>query len=79
MADDYERFENGTISYLDIPAVTIGLNYISKIGMQRINERITSMTKYLYQSLKDIRYNNGSRFIHLFGPSCREILVGQLL
>ncbi|GAK99498.1 hypothetical protein JCM19314_3543 [Nonlabens ulvanivorans] len=47
--------------------------------MQRINERITSMTKYLYQSLKDIRYNNGSRFIHLFGPSCREILVGQLL
>ncbi|PRX14240.1 aminotransferase class V-fold PLP-dependent enzyme [Nonlabens ulvanivorans] len=79
LADDYERFENGTISYLDIPAVTIGLNYISKIGMQRINERITSMTKYLYQSLKDIRYNDGSRFIHLFGPSCRETTGGTII
>ena len=79
LADDYERFENGTINYLDIPAVTIGLDYILDIGMQRINERVTSMTKYLYQSLKNIYYKDGSRFIHLFGPSCRETTGGTII
>ncbi len=79
LADDFERFENGTINYLDIPAVTIGLNYINKIGMQRINERITSMTKYLYQALRDIQYLDGSKFIHLFGPSCRETTGGTII
>ncbi|MFM7156591.1 MAG: aminotransferase class V-fold PLP-dependent enzyme, partial [Bacteroidota bacterium] len=30
--ENHERFENGTINYLDIPAVTIGLRFIESIG-----------------------------------------------
>ncbi|MGJ8684610.1 MAG: aminotransferase class V-fold PLP-dependent enzyme [Nonlabens sp.] len=77
--DNYEKFENGTINYLDIPAITIGLNFIEKIGMQRVNERITSMTKYLYQELKKLNYADGSRFVHIFGPTCRESTGGTII
>lgn len=77
--DNYEKFENGTINYLDIPAITIGLNFIEKIGMQRVQERITSMTKYLFQSLRDINYEDGSRFVNIFGPQCRELTGGTII
>lgn len=31
---------DGTLNYLDIPAVKIGLDYIENIGIQRINEEL---------------------------------------
>ena len=40
LAKNHERFEDGTINYLDIPAVQIGLTYLSRIGMPRITERV---------------------------------------
>lgn len=79
LANNHERFENGTIDYLGIPAVKIGLDYIDSIGMSRIQERVRSLSNYLYESLNSIRYENGNSFVNLFGPKGSRLDVGGTL
>ena len=38
---NHEKFENGTINYLDLPAIKTGLELIEGIGKDRITERIS--------------------------------------
>jgi selenocysteine lyase/cysteine desulfurase len=39
LKSDHERFEDGTVNYLDIPAITNGLDFISSLNMEFINDR----------------------------------------
>ncbi|MFN1834631.1 aminotransferase class V-fold PLP-dependent enzyme [Balneola sp. MJW-20] len=67
LTDNYERFENGTLSYLEIPAITTGLDYLDEIGMDRLSERVQSLVHYLHQGLKELEHNNGEKQLHIFG------------
>jgi selenocysteine lyase/cysteine desulfurase len=66
--NNHERFENGTVDYLGIPAISIGLDFIESIGIQKINKRISSLTKYLTQQLKSLKHSNGQPLLKIFGP-----------
>jgi molybdenum cofactor sulfurtransferase len=79
LIDNHERFENGTINYLDIPALKIGLDYIDTIGMDRINERIASLTEYLHTKLKELTHSNSSKQLDLFGPENRKNTGGTII
>lgn len=79
LADGYERFENGTINYLDIPAVKIGLNFIDSIGMDKITERVGSMMCYLVEKLEAIKHPNGKAVVKVFGPKNRERVGGTAI
>ncbi len=79
LAQDHERFENGTINYLDIPALTIGLDYIESISMKRINERVSSLLSYLYYSLRDLKHDSGNFQVKIFGPKEKESTGGTLI
>ena len=46
------RFEDGTLNYLDIPAVKIGLDYIENIGIQRINETCSFTQKIFIRKFR---------------------------
>ncbi len=79
LAQDHERFENGTINYLDIPALTIGLDYIESIKMKRINERVASLINYLYASLRDLIHDSGKNQVKTFGPKEKTNTGGTLI
>jgi len=79
LVDNHERFENGTINYLDIPALKIGLDYIESIGMSRINERVNSMMNYLHSNLKEMRHSNGQQQLVIFGHPDRENTGGTMI
>jgi molybdenum cofactor sulfurtransferase len=79
LTDNHERFENGTINYLGIPAVKIGLEYIQDIGMGRINERVDSLMKYLHDSVKSLKHSNGTRQLNIYGPDNRENCGGTII
>lgn len=79
LENDFHRFENGTINYLDIPAIKIGLDYISSIGMKRITERVTSMNHYLNSRLRDIKHDNGTPLLKIFGPQDRKDAGGNFI
>ncbi len=61
-------FEDGTINYLSLPAVEIGLKYIASVGVDLIHERVIALTDWLIQNLIALRHANGSPLIRLYGP-----------
>lgn len=79
LAKNHERYEDGTINYLDIPAIKIGLEYIESIGIERINERVNGLINYLCSSLRQLKHSNGNPIVRIFGPENREDVGGTLI
>ncbi|XOV66955.1 MAG: aminotransferase class V-fold PLP-dependent enzyme [Fluviicola sp.] len=79
LIENHERFENGTIDYLGIPALSIGLDFIESIGMQRINERVNSITTHMCVSLRKLKHSNGQPLVNIFGPGDRIETGGTLI
>ena len=75
----HERFEDGTINYTGIPAITMGLRYIDSIGMTRINARVRSLIEYLTDGLKQIRHSNGKSVVKIFGPETFDHRGGNII
>lgn len=76
---DHQRFENGTINYLDIPALKNGLDFIDSIGVERISERVVSLTEYLYNGLRELKHDTGVDQVALFGPEDRKKSGGTVI
>jgi len=79
LAGNHERFENGTLNYLDIPALKIGLDHIDSIGIERINTRVNSLTRYLFENLNALKHRDGSPKVRIFGPADRKQTGGTLI
>jgi selenocysteine lyase/cysteine desulfurase len=62
-------FEDGTLNYLGIPAVEIGLQHLQRIGMQTIQTRVQCLTDWLLQQLLALRHGNGRPMVRLYGPA----------
>jgi selenocysteine lyase/cysteine desulfurase len=61
-------FEDGTVNYLSIPAVEIGLKWIESIGIDLIHTRVMCLTGWLIDQLLALRHSNGNPLIRLYGP-----------
>jgi molybdenum cofactor sulfurtransferase len=79
LKQDHERFENGTVNYLDIPAITNGLNFISNLNMQTISNRIKQLCELFLQKLLQLKHDNGLPLIKLYGPEHTEKRGGTFL
>jgi molybdenum cofactor sulfurtransferase len=62
-------FEDGTLNYLSIPAVEIGLHHLERIGIDLIHERVQDLTRWLLTRLLDLRHNNGRHMVRIYGPA----------
>jgi len=61
-------FEDGTVNYLSLPAVEIGLKWIESIGIDLIHTRVMCLTGWLIDQLLSLRHRNGRPLIQLYGP-----------
>ncbi len=66
-ADNEAAFEDGTVDYLSIPAVEIGLKHIASIGIETIHERVISLTGWLLDNLLALRHSNAKPLIRVYG------------
>ncbi|WP_107037556.1 aminotransferase class V-fold PLP-dependent enzyme [Brumimicrobium mesophilum] len=64
---NHERFEEGTINYLDIPAIKIGLEHIKNIKIENISKRVKTLTHWMLENLSQLKHKNGKKLIHIFG------------
>ncbi len=62
-------FEDGTINYLGIPGVKIGLQHLEKIGLDVISERVKSLTGWVIEELMALKHSNGKPMVRLYGPA----------
>ena len=79
LKQDHEKFENGTINYLDIPAITGGLDFILSIGMENINSRIKELCTVILSGLTNLMHDNGLPLVRLYGPRNTENRGGNFL
>ena len=68
MAPEHEAFEDGTVDYLNLPAVKIGIEHIESIGIDTIHRRVQSLTAWVLEQLQILRHRNGQPLIALYGP-----------
>jgi len=72
MADGSSAFEDGTIDYLNIPAVEIGLKHLESIGYNVIHERVHCLTGWLLGNLTALKHSNGEDLVRVYGPTTSE-------
>lgn len=67
-APDEAGFEDGTVSFLQIPDLEFGLSWIGGIGIDRIHQRVISLTGWLIERLAALRHGNGEPMARIYGP-----------
>ena len=64
----HAQFEDGTVNYLGIPAVEIGLRHIERIGIDTIARRVEVLGTWLLAQLQELRHSDGSPAARIYGP-----------
>ena len=72
MADGAAAFEDGTVDYLNIPAIEIGLKLLESIGYEVIQERVRCLTGWLLDHLKLMKHTTGEPLVRIYGPTDTE-------
>jgi molybdenum cofactor sulfurtransferase len=68
LAEAPASFEDGTLDYLNIPAVEIGLKHIQSIGYETIHERVRTLTGWLLDNLSGMKHSTGVPLVRIYGP-----------
>lgn len=63
-----EGFEDGTLNFLTLPAVEVGLNYLRAIGYPQIHQRVMDLTDWLIQKLSVLRHATDLPLVKIYGP-----------
>jgi molybdenum cofactor sulfurtransferase len=66
-------FEDGTLDYLGIPAIDIGLRHITAIGIDIIHTRVMCLAGWLLAALAELRHGNGTPMMRVYGPLGTEM------
>ncbi|MGE5073856.1 MAG: aminotransferase class V-fold PLP-dependent enzyme [Anaerolineae bacterium] len=69
LADGHTAFEDGTLDYLNIPAVEIGLRHLESIGYDIIHERVRCLTGWLLDNLTAMHHSTGEPLVRVYGPT----------
>ncbi|MBV6397474.1 MAG: Cysteine desulfurase [Anaerolineales bacterium] len=72
LADGPTAFEDGTLDYLNIPAVEIGLKHIESIGYDAIHNRVAALTGWLLSNLAALKHSSGESLARIYGPAVSE-------
>ncbi|XP_066208847.1 molybdenum cofactor sulfurase [Saccopteryx leptura] len=66
-----ERFEDGTISFLDVIALKHGFDTLERLtgGMENIKQHTFTLAQYTYAALSSLRYPNGTPVVRIYSDS----------
>ena len=63
------HFEDGTVNYLNLPAVEIGLRFLDRIGIDTIHVRVGALGVGLLDALDSLRHSDGAPAATVYGPT----------
>jgi selenocysteine lyase/cysteine desulfurase len=69
MGEGVIAFEDGTIDYLGLPAIEIGLRHLEGVGLETIHRRVQHLTGVLLDRMRRLRHANGAAHVRLYGPT----------
>ena len=71
-------FEDGTVDYLNIPAIKTGLQHLTTIGIDTLTERVTCLTGWLLDNLLVLQHSNGRPLLRIYGPTNTHMRGGTI-
>jgi molybdenum cofactor sulfurtransferase len=66
------HFEDGTVNFLNLPAVEIGLRHLERLGIEAIHAHVQTLTGRLLETLDSLRHANGAPAVTIYGPDGLE-------
>lgn len=69
LADNFAAFEDGTLDYLNIPAIEIGLRHIEALGYPVIGARVSALSGWLLDNLTAMKHSTGKPLVQVYGPT----------
>jgi selenocysteine lyase/cysteine desulfurase len=78
LAEGEAGFEDGTPDFLALPAVEMGLEYLSGIGVDAIHQHVQRMSALLLERLAAKRHANGEVLAKIFGPASTDRRGGTI-
>jgi molybdenum cofactor sulfurtransferase len=66
------HFEDGTVNYLSLPAVEIGLRFLRGIGLETIHARVSALGSWLLDALGSLVHTDGTPAATIYGPRSWE-------
>lgn len=68
LASGSAAFEDGTLNFIGVPAVGLGLDLLDRLGMECIHQRVSALTHWLVDQLADLRHSSGRPLVRIYGP-----------
>jgi molybdenum cofactor sulfurtransferase len=62
------RFEDGTVNYLSLPGVEIGLRFLDRIGLELIHSRVSALGAWLLDALGSLKHSDSTPAATIYGP-----------
>ena len=62
------HFEDGTVNFLNLPAVEIGLRFLDRVGMETIHTRVEVLGSLLLDALAELRHTDDASAAAIYGP-----------
>jgi molybdenum cofactor sulfurtransferase len=62
------QFEDGTVNFLNLPAIEIGLRLLDRIGIETIHDRVELLASRLLKALVALRHAGGAPVATIYGP-----------
>lgn len=78
LAPGHVGFEDGTVDYLGLPAVRIGLEHLEAAGIDAVHERVMTLTTWLLDALTSLLHTDGAPMVRIFGPTTPECRGGTI-
>lgn len=68
LAQGHAGFEDGTVDYLGLPAITFGIEHVESVGIDRVHGRVEALAGWLLEWMRSARHSNGAPMVRVFGP-----------
>jgi selenocysteine lyase/cysteine desulfurase len=62
------HFEDGTVDFLNLPALETGLRFLERIGIDAIHAHVQTLAGRLLETLESLQHSNGSPATTVYGP-----------
>ena len=68
LSPGHAGFEDGTVDYLGLPAVTIGLRHLELVGIDSVHDRVEALAAWLLAQMREAMHSGGKPMFRVFGP-----------
>ncbi len=72
------HFEDGTVNFLNLPAVEIGVRFLERIGIEAVHARVEMLAGRLLDVLASLRHPRGEPAATVYGPPDLDLRGGTI-